>query len=158
MKIYIENIKIALRNIKGNKQRSILTMLIIAFGITALVSILTATDALKRSINSNFTNVGATSYNLSYRSRGINFGGSRRKYYPVITYKEALKYKKNTKSSARSTVFFYAASSQTMKYNEQETSPNITVMGTDENYFDVEGKNWLTDVHSQKTKPIQLFR
>lgn len=140
MKIYIENIKIALRNIKGNKRRSILTMLIIAFGITALVSILTATDALKRSINSNFTNVGATSYTLSYRSRGVNFGGSRRKYYPVITYKEAQKYKKNTKTAAKSTVFFYASSGQTVKYNEKETSPNITVIGNDENYFDVEGK------------------
>ncbi len=140
MKIYIENIKIALRNIKGNKRRSILTMLIISFGITALVSILTATDALKRSINSNFSNIGATSYTLSYRSRGVNFGGSRRKYFPAITYKEALKYKKSTKNTAKSTVFFYAASSQTMKYNEGETSPNITVLGSDENYFDVEGK------------------
>lgn len=140
MKIYIENIKIALRNIQGNKRRSILTMLIISFGITALVSILTATDALKRSINSNFSNVGATSYTLSYRSRGVNFSGSRRKYYPIITYKEAQKYKKNTADAAKSTVFFYGASGQTMKYNEEETSPNITVMGCDENYFDVEGK------------------
>lgn len=140
MKIYIENIKIALRNIQGNKSRSILTMLIIALGITALVSILTATDALKRSINSNFSNIGATSYTVSYRSRGVNFGGSRRKYFPVITYKEALKYKKSTKTTAKTTIFFYGASGQTMKYNEQETSPNVTVLGSDENYFDVEGK------------------
>ncbi|MGB1296612.1 MAG: ABC transporter permease [Flavobacteriales bacterium] len=140
MKIYIENIKIALRNIKGNKPRSILTMLIISFGITALVSILTATDALKRSINSNFSNVGATSYSLSYRSRGVNFGGSKRKYYPIITYKEASKYKDFTANTAKTTIFFYGASAQTMKYGEKETSPNISVLGCDENYFDVEGK------------------
>ncbi|MGB1218319.1 MAG: ABC transporter permease [Flavobacteriales bacterium] len=139
MEKQIENIRIAFNSIKGNKWRSLLTMLIIAFGITALMSILTATDALKRSINSNFSSVGAKSYTLSYRSRGPNFGGSRRKKFPVISFKEAEKFANRTKALAKTTLYFYASSGQTAKFNEVESSPNVTVMGIDANYFDVEG-------------------
>ena len=39
-----ENISIALRAVRSNMLRSVLTLLIIAFGIMALVGILTAID------------------------------------------------------------------------------------------------------------------
>ena len=42
----LENIRLALRSIRANLLRAILTLMIIAFGIMALVGILTAIDSL----------------------------------------------------------------------------------------------------------------
>ena len=49
--LLLENIKISLGSIKSNLVRSILTILIIGFGIMALVGILTAIDSIKNTIN-----------------------------------------------------------------------------------------------------------
>ena len=45
-----ENLNVALKSVKSNRLRSLLTVFIIAVGITSLVGILTATDALKREV------------------------------------------------------------------------------------------------------------
>ena len=45
--LFVENVKIALQSIRANLLRSILTVLIIAVGITALIGILTAIDSIK---------------------------------------------------------------------------------------------------------------
>lgn len=44
-------------SIKGNMLRSVLTMLIIAFGIMAIVGTLTAVEALKGSLNESFSSL-----------------------------------------------------------------------------------------------------
>ena len=53
MKIYFENIKIAIQAIRHNLLRSVLTILIIAIGIMALVGILTAIESIKGSMRAN---------------------------------------------------------------------------------------------------------
>ncbi len=45
--MFIENVRIALKSIRTNLLRTILTVFIIAFGIMALVGILTAIDSIK---------------------------------------------------------------------------------------------------------------
>ncbi len=45
--MFIENVRIALKSIRTNLLRTILTIFIIAFGIMALVGILTAIDSIK---------------------------------------------------------------------------------------------------------------
>ena len=54
LKLFKENIKIALGSIKTQLLRTILTVLIIAIGITALVGILTVVAALENQISSDF--------------------------------------------------------------------------------------------------------
>ena len=54
----IENLKMAWAALKANRLRSILTALIIGIGITALVGILTAIDALTLTINDSFSRFG----------------------------------------------------------------------------------------------------
>ena len=53
--LVFENIRIAFQSIRGNLVRSVLTILIIAVGISALVGILTAIDSIKNSITPNST-------------------------------------------------------------------------------------------------------
>ena len=74
-----ENIQIALGAIKANLLRSVLTMLIIAVGITALVGILTAIDSIKQSINSNFSSMGANTFTIRNREMNIRIGKQGKK-------------------------------------------------------------------------------
>ena len=64
---FAENIRIALNSIRTNLLRTVLTVLIIAVGITALVGILTAIDSIKNSITKEFTFMGANTI-LHYKS------------------------------------------------------------------------------------------
>jgi putative ABC transport system permease protein len=56
--IVVENVREGIRSIRANMLRSVLTAIIIAFGIMALVGMLTAIDGLKASINSSFSSLG----------------------------------------------------------------------------------------------------
>jgi putative ABC transport system permease protein len=90
-----ENIKIALKAIRNNLLRSVLTILIIAIGITALVGILTAIDSIKQSINSNFTSLGANTFTIRNRELVVRIGrgGRKPKKYAEITYTQAMRFK-----------------------------------------------------------------
>ncbi|WP_300979164.1 ABC transporter permease, partial [Flavobacterium sp.] len=65
LKLFKENIKIALGSIKTQLLRTILTVLIIAIGITALVGILTVVAALENQISSDFASMGANTFNIN---------------------------------------------------------------------------------------------
>src|SRR5476651_2762930 len=91
---YRENISIALQSIAGNRLRTSLTALIIAIGIMALVSILTAIEGIRQFTNDAFADLGANSFTIQNRGEGLNFGnGGHRKVYPAITYPQASRFK-----------------------------------------------------------------
>ena len=72
-----ETIRQALSAVRSNMLRSVLTLLIIAFGITALVGILTAIDSAIFSLSDNFSRLGANSFSIQPSGQGIkgNRGG-----------------------------------------------------------------------------------
>ena len=135
MKLFVLNIKIALDSIQTNFLRTILTIFIIAIGISALIGIQTAIESIKSSINDNFTSMGANTFNIRNKSSfiKINQKGTKEKKYPSITYLEAIKFKNGfpitTSISSRS------SSTSTIKYKSKKSNPNINVIGTDENYI-----------------------
>ena len=130
MKLFVLNIKIALDSIQTNFLRTILTIFIIAIGISALIGIQTAIESIKSSINDNFTSMGANTFNIRNKSSfiKINQKGTKGKKYPSITYLEAIKFKNGfpitTSISSRS------SSTSTIKYKSKKSNPNINVIGT----------------------------
>ena len=60
-----ENVSVALKSIRSNRLRSLLTIAIIAVGIMSLVGILTATEALKREVFTSFEKFGTTTFTIS---------------------------------------------------------------------------------------------
>ena len=90
-----DNISVAVDSIKSNKLRAVITMLIISIGITALVGIFSAIDAIKNGINSNFTSMGANTFTIRNGDIGVRVGrrGKKAKAFESITYKEALRFK-----------------------------------------------------------------
>ena len=64
-KLFRENVRIAIGSIRTQLLRTILTVLIIAIGITALVGILTVVSALENTISSDFASMGANTFNIN---------------------------------------------------------------------------------------------
>src|ERR1044072_5704572 len=97
-----ENISIAIDSIKANRLRAPITMLIISIGIMALVGILSAIDAIKNGINDNFTSMGANTFTIRNADVNIRVGrkGRKAKTYAPISYKEALRFKKEFNAPA----------------------------------------------------------
>ncbi len=132
-----ENIKISLGAIRSQLLRTILTVLIISFGIMALVGILTAIDAIKSSINSNFTRMGANTFTIRNRDMNVKIGknGMKPKSYKNISYDDAVRFTKLYSFPAKPSVSTRASGAATLKYESKKTNPNIRVLGGDENYL-----------------------
>lgn len=139
--LFKENLRIAFRAIRSNKVRAILTIFIIAFGIMALVGILTAIDAIKTSLTSQFTRMGANSFSISSRGMNIQINNQiyRQKNYSRISYREASEFKERFNEPAWVSISFNASQLATVKYGTSETHPNINITGVDENYLAVSG-------------------
>ena len=136
----IENLRIAFTAIKSQILRSILTALIIAIGITALVGILTAIDALKSSINNQFSTMGANSFSITKKYEGNKRrGGKKSADSPEINYKQALAFKNKFDFPATSSISCRARQSAVVKFKNNESKPNIPIFGVDDKYIDING-------------------
>jgi len=137
-----ENLRISLQSIKSHLLRTILTVMIIAFGIMALVGILTAIDAVESSLNENFAMMGSNTFNIQNRALRMHIGGRRNKArdFKVIDYQQALDFKTQFDFPAMTSLFTYGTGTATLKYGSEKTNPNIAVMGTDDNYFSTSGE------------------
>jgi len=135
------NIGIALSSIAGQLLRTILTIIIIAIGITALVGILTSITAMKEAINSNFTNMGANTFAIANREATIRIGhnGKRPKEYRNVSYDEALAFSQQYSFPAIVSITNVASGIATLKYADEKTDPNTQVDGTNENFIFTSG-------------------
>jgi len=151
MRIFVrENIRISLVSIRSHMLRTILTVLIIAFGIMALVGILTAIESIKGAINSNFARMGSNTFSI--RNHGMRRHGPNEDAndYRQISYAEAKDFKDRFLFPAQASVYTFGTGTGTLKYESLKTNPNIAVLGVDENYlittgFDMDyGRNFST--------------
>ncbi len=136
-KLFRENVRIATGSIRTQLLRTILTVLIIAIGITALVGILTVVSALENTLSSDFASMGANTFNINQyentsRRRG---GGEREIINPIISYPEAMAFKnKYNYPLTETSISFSATSTAEIKYESTKTDPENTIVGVDE-YF-----------------------
>ena len=139
--VFWENLRISFKAISSNRVRAVLTMCIIAFGIMALVGILTAIDAIKGTLTSQFTRMGANSFSISSRGMNVQIGNAkiRARNYSQISYKEALEFKERFTEPAYVSISFNAGGGSTVSYGSVETNPTISLQAVDENYLTVSG-------------------
>ncbi|MCC6462693.1 MAG: ABC transporter permease [Saprospiraceae bacterium] len=138
---FSEILRMALQNIRANMLRSVLTLLIIAFGIMALVGILTAIDAIAYSLNDNFSGLGANSFSIERKWSEVksNRRGRQQKAGEPIRYEDAQEFKDRYSFPATVSVSFWANSLASVKFADEKTNPNIGFVGVDENYFQIKG-------------------
>lgn len=153
---------LAYSSVSANRLRAGLTISIIAFGIMALVGILTATESMKNSIYSSFASMGANSFSIQNRALRVFMGGgpdakksdkSKKKVKTSnantpITWVEARDFSRRFSFPATVSVSVTASGGATVYKGDSKTNPNIQVLGGDENYLDFsnyklkEGRNF----------------
>lgn len=134
-----ETFRQALAALRANWLRSLLTLTIIAFGIMAVVGILTAIDAAIFSVSDNLSSLGANSIEIRREGRDgqSRRGGAVRKRADPISYDEAAAFKELFGGRATVSVSLNAASNLVAKYGDLETTPTLPVVGADAEYFRV---------------------
>lgn len=129
------NVKLAWESIKANKLRAVLTLSIIAFGIMALIGILTAIEGLKSSITSNFQTLGANTFTIRQAGSGPRRRGAQSdKDQEPIRYLQAVQFKERFRWPATVSISTLASFNGTVQHGSNKTNPNVRVLGTDENY------------------------
>lgn len=150
---YYESLLLALGSIRANLLRSMLTLMIIAVGITCLVGILTAIDSILFSMSDNFNKLGANSFNIKPLSEamGVTEKGKKQKVAEAINFNQAMAFKNAySYGTSRVSIDAFGTNNATVKYNNKKSNPNIRVIGIDENYlntssYEVEvGRNFTT--------------
>ena len=149
-----DTIKLSWRNIVGNRLRTIITVIIIALGIFALILIITAIQAASNSLSDSFSTMGANAFSVRYKDRNIRFGGPSRDVKKtsksalkekksstgkIITYEEAKAFKERYSFPAKVGLAIRGAGSIVVNNERKKTNPDINVTGGDENYLDLNG-------------------
>lgn len=138
--LFKENIYIALDSIKGQLLRTILTVLIIAIGITALVGILTFLGALEKTITGDFASMGSNTFNIRRYEFATRNNDDRKKTNPIISYQEVRQFIDRFEYPfTKSAVFFTGTRNAEVKFMNEKTDPEVSVLGTNENFLDNTG-------------------
>ena len=144
-----DSLSLAFRTVKSNKLRTGITVAIIAFGIMALIGIITAIASMNQSLSESFATMGANSFSIRYRDINIRIGGGREvkktstgalkakksNERKIITYQEARLFKERYNFPARVSISLSGPQSIIVSNGEVKTNPNISMSGGDENYL-----------------------
>lgn len=137
--LFSENTKIAFGSIKSQLLRTILTVCIIGLGVWALVGILAAVAVLESNITGNFAVMGANTFSISRYDNSSKVGRQNRadtRVNAIISYPQAREFQdKYNFPGATTSLSFTAASNAEVKFNDQKTDPEVTIIGTDHNYL-----------------------
>lgn len=145
-----DTLSLAFNTAKSNKLRTGITVAIIAFGIMALIGIITAITAMNQSLEESFSTMGANSFTIMYRNFRIGGGGNSNSNSQdnlkkkssnsnrIITYDQARLFKERYKFPARVSLSLNYRN-VVVSEGAVQSNPNVTLIGVDENYFLLSG-------------------
>ncbi len=156
---YSDSLALSWKNIKGNKLRTGITVIIIALGIFALILIITAIQAASNSLTKSFSTMGSNAFSIRYKERNFSFGGGGggRRNNTVKSNKKTLKEKRSkiglpiTYNEARAfhdrfsfpgakvSIALRGPAGVVVNTSLSKTNPEINVFGGDENYLELNG-------------------
>ncbi len=136
LSLFRENLRIAFDSIKSQLLRTIITVLIIAFGIMALVGILGLIGALQGSLSENFADLGANTFSIQRFDFNIQNRRERRKVNPPISYRQVKEFiDEFSYPSAQTAIAFTGTARAEVKFENEKTDPEVQVLGVNENYL-----------------------
>lgn len=131
----LEYVRLAFRNIRGNLLRTILTCLIIAFGIMALVGIQTVIGSLGNSVSNVFSPFGTNQFTITNQINQLDSNNRREKKAPPISIGEARRFKELMNYPGKIGISSKYGGNLELKTNKTKTNPNTSIIGADENYL-----------------------
>lgn len=136
---FLRNISQSIEAIRANAVRAGITIFIIALGITALVFVRTAIDGISYGLGSSFSALGTNTFTIRNNERTVRIGrrgrNARREKNPSITYRQAQAFKDDFEEIAPVSLTKWGGSTLQLTYQNEETNPNVSLTGTDENYL-----------------------
>ena len=150
----LDNLVLAWRTVRANKLRTGITVAIIAFGIMALVGIITAIEAMNSSLRDSFSTMGANAFSIRFKERrmfrndGANVTQSNTKTNrkvkksntgKIITYKQATLFKQMYEYPADVSIGINGPRNQVVNFDNKKTNPTVSLNGGDENYLQLNG-------------------
>ncbi len=139
LSLLYENIKIAISAIFTHRTRAIITILIIAFGIMALVAILSSIDAIKMSFAESFSRIGGQSFSITELPQNNSGNKNDRIEKTPISYVEAVNFKNHFDYPSIVSIYTSVPNIYTLRSQYAETNPNIQLTAVDENYLKSSG-------------------
>ena len=150
----IDTLTLSFNTVKSNKLRTGITVAIIAFGIMALIGIITAIQAMNQSLAESFTTMGANAFSIRYKDRKVRMGGNDRDVKMTkanalkqknssigknITYEEAKAFKERYNYPSLVSISNRGPRGTVVSYGKIKTNPNVSTIGGDENYVQLNG-------------------
>lgn len=139
--IFLESILLALDSIRVNKLRAFLTLLSVAIGVFAIIGAGTLTSSLENTISGEMEKIGETTFWIQ-KMPNIVTGNNWRKYRKrkAITYSQIKAFKRRMTLTQQINAIG-SSSNKTIKYENESTNPDVTLIGTDEKYFPINAIN-----------------
>ncbi|RYY68621.1 MAG: FtsX-like permease family protein [Chitinophagaceae bacterium] len=149
-----DSLALSWKNVRGNRLRTAITVIIMALGIFALILIITAIKAASNSLTSSLSTMGANAFSIRYKERNIRFGGggggatktsknSRQRKSTTgmpISYDDARMFKDRYNfPGAKVGIAMRGATGIVVNNARKKTNPEITSFGGDENYLELNG-------------------
>jgi putative ABC transport system permease protein len=146
---------LAYRTVRSNKLRTGITMAIIALGIFAIIGINTGIRAIQQKMSESFSTMGANGFTIRFKERQIRFGGGGQSDLKVarkgkkkektsslgkpITIEQADEFRNRFTFPATVGVSVFVNRNTIVSHNTTKTSPNVLLIGGDENYLILNG-------------------
>jgi len=146
---------LSFRSVRSNMLRTVLTVLIIALGIMALVVVNTAIKAISQKFSESFSTMGANGFTVRYKERNIHFGGGgdneikkekkgskkekKSNLGKIIRKEEAEMFLKNFRFPSTKSISVFGTRNAIASYETKKTSPNVFLFGGDENFVILNG-------------------
>lgn len=146
-----DSLSLAFRTVRSNRLRTGITVAIIAFGIMALIGIITAIASMNQSLEESFATMGANSFSIRYNDRTIRMGGGGRgdvkktstrtmkkkksNERKIITYQQAKQFKERYSFPAKVSISIGGPGNVVVSNGKVETNPNVPIRGVDDNYL-----------------------
>ncbi|RYY48585.1 MAG: FtsX-like permease family protein [Chitinophagaceae bacterium] len=150
-----DSLALSWKNVRGNRLRTIITVIIMALGIFALILIITAIKAATNSLTSSFSTMGANAFSIRYKERNIRFGdgdggaatktkkNARQRKSTTgmpISFDEAKMFKDRYHfPGAKVGIAMRGTGSIVVNTSKRKTNPEISTYGGDENYLELNG-------------------
>ncbi|NTV26147.1 MAG: FtsX-like permease family protein [Chlorobiaceae bacterium] len=137
----------AATSLAANKLRSALTTLGVAVGVFSIIAVMTALDAVERSVATGLSSLGANTFQIQKYPATVFGSGHQRDLYANrkdITWQQALLFRKFMGSKALNVGFVISKQSSQARYASQSTNPDVVLTGGDENYAKANGFDLAT--------------
>ncbi len=138
----LESVKLAIDSIRVNKLRTFLTLLSIAIGVFAIIGAGSLVASINSTVEGEIEALGETTFYI-FKDPKIKMGNSWRKFArrKPITYTQYQQLK-NKLSLVSLASAVSVSSGQTVKFGNNETNPDVNLIGVDEDYFILENRNF----------------